>query len=131
MRTMSGGCLCGSKRFSVDVTSDDACLCHCRTCQRAAGAVSVAFTTVKASALTWTQAPDVYASSAHAHRGFCAGCGTSLFWRENDGDEVDLHVAAFDEPGFFRCTHHSGAEDILRHWLDTSGLPEKITPPRA
>lgn len=128
---MTGGCMCRDKRFTATVTSDEACLCHCRTCQLAAGCVSVAFMTVKTSAVTWSEPPDVYASSAHAHRGFCARCGTSLLWQENGSDEVDLHVGAFDEPGFFRCTHHSGAEGMLRQWLDTTGLPETVSRRRA
>lgn len=123
---MRGGCLCGARRFEAEVTSDEACLCHCRSCQLAAGSVSVAFMTVPVSAVAWSIAPDVYASSSHAHRGFCAQCGTSLFWRKNDGDEVDLHVGAFDDPGFFHCTHHSGAEGLHRHWLDTTGRREEV-----
>lgn len=44
---MTGGCACGRIRYSVAIEDDDACLCHCRMCQRATGSVSIAFKSVK------------------------------------------------------------------------------------
>jgi hypothetical protein len=36
---------------------------------------------------------------------------------------MDIVVAAFDDPTFFKPRHHFGAESILPAWLDTHGLP--------
>lgn len=42
--------------------------------------------------------PASYRSSERAVRQFCATCGSTLFWREDDGSEVDVFLGTFDEP---------------------------------
>lgn len=123
---MTGGCACGAKRFTVDLADDHhAYLCHCRMCQRASGNVSLAMVGVKQAAVSWSQEPDWYRSSAIAERPFCASCGTSLGFRYVEGtDKMDLTVAAFDDPSVFTPRSHFGAESMHRAWLNTEGLPE-------
>ena len=125
MPTMSGGCACGRVRYTAEVENDEAYLCHCRMCQRASGNVSLALKNLKAAAVRWEREPDYYSSSAIARRGFCAQCGTSLTFQYLEGtDKMDLTVASFDDPSYFKPAHHFGAESIHRAWIDTSGLPE-------
>lgn len=124
---MTGGCMCKDKRYTAEVTNDEAYLCHCRMCQLSAGNVSLALMNVKRSDVRWEKEPDRYTSSPIAVRGFCATCGTTLTYEGNGTDMMDLTVGSFDEPGWFRCTSHSGAESIHREWLDTTGLPETRT----
>jgi hypothetical protein len=122
---MTGGCACGRVRYRVPIENDDAYLCHCRMCQRASGAVSLAFKNVKAATVTWEGEPDWYASSPIARRPYCSACGTSLGFRFNEGSEnMDLSVASFDDPSRFVPKWHFGAESIQRPWLNTDGLPE-------
>ena len=124
-QTMTGGCACGKVRYSVPIADDEAYLCHCRMCQRATGSVSIAFKTVKAGDVTWTQEPDWYDSSPIAVRPYCAKCGTSLGFKFKEGSEkMDLTVASFDDPARFKPKWHFGAESIQRPWLNTEGLPE-------
>ena len=121
---MIGGCACGRIRFEAEVDSDDAYLCHCRMCQRASGNVSLAMKNVPQAAVRWSHEPDWYRSSAIAQRPFCSACGTSLGFRYDvDTDQMDLTVAAFDDPSRFRPTSHFGAESIHEPWLDTASLP--------
>ena len=121
---MSGGCACGRVLFEAKVDSDAAYLCHCRMCQRASGNVSLAMIGVEQAGVHWSREPDWYRSSAIAQRPFCAACGTSLGFRYDSGTtRMDLTVAAFDDPSFFRPTSHFGAESIHEAWLDTSHLP--------
>jgi hypothetical protein len=121
---MPGGCACGRLRFEADIDSDEAYLCHCRMCQRASGNVSLAMKNVEQSAVRWEHEPDWYRSSPIATRPFCSACGTSLGFRyDEDTSKMDLTVAAFDDPGYFRPTSHFGAESIHEGWIDTSGLP--------
>ena len=119
---MPGGCACGRVRFEAEVDSDDAYLCHCRMCQRASGNVSLAMKGISRKRVTWESEPDWYASSPIAQRPYCASCGTSLGFAYNDSDDMDLTVAAFDDPSRFVPRHHFGAESIHEAWLDTSGL---------
>jgi hypothetical protein len=125
---MAGGCACGRVRYTATITDDDAYLCHCRMCQRATGSISIAFKNVKQSNVEWQGEPDWYESSPIAERPYCRECGTSLGFRfRNDGDNMDLTVASFDDPSRFVPKHHFGAESMHRAWLDTAGLPEKRT----
>jgi hypothetical protein len=125
---MAGGCACGRVRFTVPVADDEAYLCHCRMCQRATGSVSIAFKNFKAADVAWESGPDWFDSSAIARRPFCSECGTSLgFEFRKDSENMDLTVAAFDDPSRFKPKHHFGAESIHRAWLNTEGLPEYRT----
>ena len=125
MVTMTGGCACGRVRYTAQIDSDEAYLCHCRMCQRASGNVSLAMKTVRQAAVQWEREPDYFQSSPIAKRGFCSACGTSLTFQYLEGtDKMDLIVGSFDEPSFFRPISHFGAESMHRAWLDTTGLPE-------
>jgi hypothetical protein len=122
---MTGGCACGRVRFSARIDSEEAYLCHCRMCQRASGAVSLAMKNLPQADVSWIQEPDYHQSSPIARRGFCSACGTSLTFQYLEGtNKMDLLVGTFDDPSRFRPTSHFGAESIHRAWLDTSGLPE-------
>ena len=121
---MSGGCACGAVRFEAEVDSDEAYLCHCRMCQRATGSVSIAFKNLPQSQVNWLSDPDWYDSSPIARRPFCSACGTSLGFQFKEGPNLDLTVAAFDDPARFKPTSHFGTENIHRQWLDTEGLSE-------
>lgn len=128
MEAMSGGCACGRVRFTARIGSDEAYLCHCRMCQRATGSISIAFKNVRQADVTWESGPDWYDSSPIARRPYCRECGTSLGFMFREGSEnMDLTVAAFDEPSRFRPTSHFGAESMHRGWLNTEGLKEMRT----
>ena len=126
--TVTGGCLCGAKRYRVLIDDDDAYLYHCRMCQRAAGSISLALKNVTKSAVAWDRAePDRYRSSPFAQRGYCAACGTSLTYESDGHNQMDLTVGSFDDPYRFRPVSHSGAESMHEGWLDTRGLPAERT----
>ena len=124
---VTGGCACGQVRFTAQITNDEAYLCHCRMCQRATGSVSIAFKNMKKSDVEWLSEPDWYAGSPIARRPFCAQCGTSLGFAFNQGEAMDLTIAAFDDPSRFKPKYHFGAEHLHRAWLNTDGLPEYRT----
>ena len=95
MKTAHGACLCGAVRFEVDWPSAWVAHCHCTQCRRAHGAAYVTWfgmdmaraRIVDAEAqLRW------FASSPGAERGFCAHCGSSLFFRSARWPG-ELHIA--------------------------------------
>ena len=121
--TMTGGCQCGSVRYSVEIASDDAYWCHCRMCQKATGGIAAAFVQVPPEALTWLSQPNWYESSPIARRPFCAKCGTPLGFHFADGkDQSDITVGSFDDTARFKPVAHAGAESIHEAWLDTREL---------
>ncbi len=121
---MKGGCACGKVRYAARIDDDEAYLCHCRMCQRATGSVSIAFKNLKKSDVNWESGPDWYESSPIARRPYCAACGTSLGFEFPDSGNMDLTVASFDDPSWFRPVHHFGVESMHRAWINTEGLPE-------
>lgn len=124
MTSMTGGCQCGRIRYTAQVDSDDAYLCHCRMCQRATGGVSIAFRSMKRADVQWEHHPDRYRSSPIAERGFCSTCGTPLTFEFLEGsDSLDLTVGSFDDPYRFKPTHHFSPETWHENWLDTRRLP--------
>lgn len=124
MTSMSGGCQCGSVRFTADVEPETAILCHCQMCRKAAGAVSVAYVNVARDKIAWHTEPDWYQSSPIAHRPFCARCGTSLGFAFLAGsDDMDLTVGSFDDPAPFRPTQNYAVESMLEAWTDVRHLP--------
>ncbi len=123
MSQMTGGCQCGRIRYTVDIDSYDASVCHCRMCQRATGGVYAALTAVKRAAVTWKREPDYYASSKIARRGFCRDCGTPLTFEYVEGsDNLDLTVGSFDAPYRFKPTVAFGIESRHKPWLDVREL---------
>lgn len=102
-----GRCECGSVEFDVALSRTAATVCHCSQCRRTSGhlwaavrAEYNALTFLKADGLRW------YASSNHANRGFCAICGSSLFYRMNDETGIGIAAGAFDTPTGFTVGRH-------------------------
>jgi hypothetical protein len=58
-------------------------------------------------ALRWIDSPQ---SDAHARRGFCGECGSSLFWDAPDRDSVSISAGALEPPTGLRS-----ARDIYTH----------------
>ena len=125
--THGGGCQCGKVRYTAELASNEAYLCHCRMCQRATGGVAAAMVGVPDGAVTWQGQPEWYASSPIAQRPFCAACGTPLGFRYNDGTGLDLTVGSFDDPSVFGPVAHGGVESLHEAWIDTRKLPRQRT----
>ena len=124
MRTMTGGCQCGRVRFSAEIGSNDAYLCHCTMCRRATGGVSIAFYDLPKQDVTWTtREPDRYVSSSIAQRALWQDCGTPLTFVFLDGNRMDLTVGSFDNPGFFVPRQNVSTETMMAAWQDNSHLP--------
>src|SRR3954453_3720746 len=98
----SGRCLCGAVSFEVDGPLRDVILCHCVECRRwhghlcaATSVASDALRLVSDAGLRWIDSPD---SNAHARRGFCGECGSSLFWDAPDRDTISIAAGTLDQP---------------------------------
>jgi hypothetical protein len=117
----SGGCQCGAVRYRVTEPLGSAGICHCRMCQRAVGNVFAPLVTARG--VEWQGTPATWASSDIAERGFCARCGTPLFFRDFGSDVVELMIGAMDDPAAAAPDHHYGVESRVA-WLKLAdGLP--------
>jgi hypothetical protein len=107
----SGGCQCGAIRFHATVLRENPHVCYCRMCQKATGNLFAALVGVRHEHLTWTHGkPAEFDSSDLAARGFCANCGTSLYYRSFGGPHVSMSIGAFDEPHKIELWYQMGLE---------------------
>lgn len=107
-RLLDGGCLCGDLRYRITGQPFDAEYCHCRMCQRAAGAPVVVWMDFNVGQVSWVSgAPQEFASSANVRRGFCGRCGATMSFRdERYPDYYTLAVASLDDPQSVQPRYH-------------------------
>lgn len=101
---ISGQCLCGAIKYELSGKPITVALCHCRDCQRAAGAPMVTWAMFPETALSITKGqPKTINSSGTAMRSFCANCGSGLFYRNAEilPGIVDVQTATLDDPEAF------------------------------
>lgn len=113
-------CLCGAVRFFLAEPLREVGMCHCGICRRWSGGVPLAGGMTGAVTVTADDALRWYASSAWGERGFCARCGSSLFWRQKgarggwlvsvgalpsvDNLRLVQHIYIDDKPAFYDFT---------------------------
>lgn len=122
--TVTGGCQCGAVRYHATAMLDNAHVCHCRMCQKQVGGPFAALVAAPRDALAWTRGePARFMSSDHAARGFCAKCGTPLFY-DGLGDRVNLTIGSLDRPQDFPPIVQVGMEGVLPWFAGLAALPE-------
>ena len=82
MREMRGGCLCGQVRYVANAEPAMVAVCHCKNCQKQAGAafsVNVGIPklaiTIEGRTKTFHDTGD---SGQKVHRNFCPECGSPI-----------------------------------------------------
>ena len=121
-----GSCLCGGVRFSVsgDLPPPDAC--HCSQCRRQSGHYW-ASTDVQRSALVITGEENLrwYASSPRVRRGFCATCGSFMFWDPIHKNSIAIAMGAFTTPTGTHLHMHIFTADKGDYYDITDDLPRQ------
>jgi len=93
----TGGCMCGQVKFQSEGPWRNIITCHCEECRRTSGHFWAA-TAVEASALELTNDAGLkwFRSSDVAKRGFCTGCGASLFYQHDDKNYIAIGAGCLD-----------------------------------
>lgn len=120
-RTLEGGCLCGALRYRVTSARYDVAYCHCRLCQRSAGAPAVPWASVPIADFSYVKgAPSIYFSSAKAQREFCGACGTPVVFRVRpDPRYVDFAIVTLDDPNALAPAYHIWRMSRI-NWFETA-----------
>ena len=127
-KPITGGCQCGAVRFRTTELIDNAHLCHCRMCQKAVGNIFAALVSTPKASLTWTRGlPDRFRSSADVERGFCAACGTPLFYDPLKSGDIGLCIGAFDEPQHIVPISHDSIESRMPWFAQITQIPDSGT----
>src|SRR3954468_5926791 len=116
----TGGCLCGAVRYEVRGALRDVVLCHCSRCRRTHGHVAAYaacrgadLVLVEARELRWYEADD-------RARGFCAGCGASLFWRAGGRDTISIAAGTLDQPTGLRPIAHIHTDEHADYYVPSA-----------
>ncbi len=95
----TGSCLCGAVRYEVTGALKQVVSCHCTMCRKQTGhflsctsAWTDEFTLTSEDGLNW------YRSSADSRRGFCAKCGSVLFFSTDGSDRISITAGTLDGP---------------------------------
>jgi hypothetical protein len=122
----SGSCLCGAVRIEVEGELPGPDACHCSQCRKTSGHVWASTDVPRArvtirgdDAVTW------YRSSEKVRRGFCATCGSALFWDPLGLDYIGIAMGAFDPPTGTHLAIHVHVADKSDYYDITDGVPQK------
>lgn len=93
---MTGACLCGAVSVTAPSADIHAGACHCATCRRWGGGPLMALDCGTDVGFTGEDHITRYASSEWAERGFCATCGTHLFYHLKGQGRYIMPAGLFD-----------------------------------
>jgi hypothetical protein len=122
-----GSCLCGAVTFEVEGGLSPVEACHCAQCRKWTGhflaAAEVPRSNLKVSGsdrVSW------FSSSDKARRGFCSGCGASLFFDPLDQEKhgwIGISMGAFDTSTGTQMALHIFVAEKGDYYEITDGLP--------
>ena len=125
-KTGKGGCLCGAVRFTAAACNHHVGACHCRMCRKWGGGPLLAIDCGTDVGFEGEESISVYPSSDWAERGFCARCGSHLFYRLKESGQYIMPVGLFDEletPVF----DHQVFIDSKPGWYDFANETKNMT----
>ena len=96
-----GRCLCGKVKFTATNMNNSVGVCHCTMCRRWSGGPLMAVNCGTDVVFEGEDAIKVYSSSDWAERGFCAHCGSNLFYRLKGSGELIMAAGLFENDDAF------------------------------
>lgn len=126
----TGSCLCGAVSFVVEGDLPAASCCHCTNCRKITGHYE-AGVDVKKTAVSITGATNVswYFSSEGVRRGFCATCGSPMFFDPPAADWIGLNLGSFDGPTGTKIAAHIFVGSKGDYYDICDGAPQYETVP--
>ncbi len=123
-----GSCLCGSIKFEVSGELGKSDACHCVQCRKWTGHF-LPSAEVKREALQIKSTAELkwYQSSEKVRRGFCAQCGSSLFFDPIDQAKhnwIAIALGAFDQPTQVKLGMHIFVAEKGDYYELNDGLPQ-------
>ena len=124
----TGGCQCGAVRYRVEGGLSNPHICHCRMCQKAAGNFFMSLAGAPREKVVVTRGePGWFHSSDVVRRGFCAACGTPLFFDPVTSSEMLVTLGSLDDPSHYRPVSEDSVESRLGFLAQWSGVNQKVT----
>ena len=119
-----GSCNCGSVTWEARGELRGILACHCGQCRKQTG-LYYAATNVADERLILTSDKNLkwYRSSDQAKRGFCAECGSAMFWKHEADDFTSIMVGSIDGPTGLESAEHIFVDDKPDWYEITDGKP--------
>jgi len=100
---ITGGCLCGQVRYTIESEPLGARMCWCRDCQKLASGSATVNALFPPEDITYVGEIAIYERVADSgnmvERGFCPQCGSQIFSRPKAGDTpTRIRVGTLDDP---------------------------------
>lgn len=110
---MTGRCLCGGVHFELVAPVRDIVVCHCSLCRRS-GTFAGAYTAVERDGLRLSSTETLawYVDVNGRNRGFCARCGSTLFWVSEGDSTISVSAGALDGPTGLAVARHIFMADV-------------------
>jgi hypothetical protein len=123
-----GGCQCGAVRYEFTVRPDNACICHCRMCQKQFGNFFGSFAGAHVDQFRITRGTlAVFLSSDDAERGFCRDCGTPLTYRALSRPRISVSIGSLDPHSEMKPEFQYGLESREPWFGEIAGLPGTVS----
>ena len=108
----TGACECGAVTFEAHGELRPVTACHCKQCRRTSGHIW-ASTSIPTENLKLTRDDGLkwYRSSGFARRGFCTGCGASLFYEMDGEGKTAIGAGTLDDPTGLHTAKHIFVKD--------------------
>lgn len=123
MTAVSGQCLCGAFRFTVEGPLENVRLCHCDFCRRGNGSAYSANCRVpveRFSVVRDDSALRHFESSPGARRHFCGTCGSPVFAKvDGDPDHIRIRLGTLDR--------EAAAEIVAHVWVGSKASRDLIS----
>ena len=117
-----GSCLCGQVTYRVEGPLRPVVGCHCVQCRKTSGHY-VAATSALREHVTIEGEVSWYHASDTARRGFCANCGSSLFW-DGQGANLSIHAGTLDGASGLAMIGHIYCADKGDYYELADDLPK-------
>ena len=122
---VSGSCLCGQVKLTIDKLDRGVVYCHCTQCRKQSGHYYAATNAINDNLhikgeehISW------YAASDTAQRGFCKHCGSVLFWKPENADYTAIMAGCLDAPTGLNEVSHIFTADKGDYYTLQDGLPQ-------
>lgn len=126
---LTGGCQCGAIRYRLNTFPKYPHICHCRMCQKAFGSffAPLAGGVLREDFEVTRGEIATFQSSDEAERGFCADCGTPLYFRYLTSKFVAASIGSLDHPERVKPTFQYGTEGRMPWFHELADLPGEAT----
>ncbi len=101
----NGKCLCGSVELEAELSSTEAAACHCSMCRNWSGGPMMAVECGDSLKVSDEASVIRYQSSEWAERGFCARCGTHLFYFLKPANQYHIPAGLLDTEAEYKFSH--------------------------